>query len=175
MSEQPQTLGGTNPDTSTFSVIGRHWLLIVNVGLGVYVALPVAAPLLKAIGLGVPAQVIYFFYLNFFCHQIFSRHFYLLGNPLAFCQRDLAIYTSMFAGGLLFGLVRRRLPPLPWVAYGILILPMAIDGFTQLFGWRESTWELRLLTGALFGLSSVWLLFPRLNQVLGEIWGNGRD
>jgi len=27
------------------------------------------------------------------------------------------------------------------------LLPIALDGFTQLFGWRESTNELRVITG----------------------------
>ena len=43
---------------------------------------------------------------------------------------------------------------------------MALDGFPQLFGWRESTVELRTLTGALFGLASLWLVYPRLDRVL---------
>ncbi len=43
---------------------------------------------------------------------------------------------------------------------------MAVDGFTQLVGWRESTVELRTLTGALFGAASVWLIYPRVDAVL---------
>jgi len=40
-----------------------------------------------------------------------------------------------------------------------LILPMAWDGTTQLFGWRESTWALRVITGTLFGGGTVWFSF----------------
>ena len=43
----------------------------------------------------------------------------------------------------------------------LLVAPMAVDGLTQLGGWRESIWELRLATGVLFGLASAWLLYPR--------------
>ena len=43
--------------------------------------------------------------------------------------------------------------------YLLLIAPMAIDGLTQLVGWRESNWELRTLTGALFGLASAAFYF----------------
>jgi uncharacterized membrane protein len=46
---------------------------------------------------------------------------------------------------------------------------MALDGFTQLFCYRESNWELRLLTGALFGLASAWLAYPRLERFSTEI------
>jgi predicted MFS family arabinose efflux permease len=46
---------------------------------------------------------------------------------------------------------------------------MALDGFTQLFGWRESTWELRVVTGSLFALAVAWFVFPRLQRGFGEI------
>ncbi len=40
----------------------------------------------------------------------------------------------------------------------LLFLPTAIDGFTQLFGWRESTNELRLITGFPFGIGYAYLI-----------------
>lgn len=43
---------------------------------------------------------------------------------------------------------------------------MAWDGTTQLFGWRESTWELRMIIGSLFGLGSVWFALPLLCTLL---------
>jgi uncharacterized membrane protein len=46
---------------------------------------------------------------------------------------------------------------------------MAIDGFTQLFGWRQSTWELRVITGSLFAVAVAWLIFPRLELGFTEI------
>ena len=46
--------------------------------------------------------------------------------------------------------------------FAVLVSPMALDGLTQLVGWRESTWELRMATGVLFGLASGWFLYPRL-------------
>jgi len=82
------------------------------------------------------------------------------GWKMAICERDLAIYGALFIAGLVFAR-RRAIKPLGFVAYAVLILPMAIDGFTQTFGWRESTWELRVITGALFGAASAWLLLPR--------------
>jgi uncharacterized membrane protein len=85
---------------------------------------------------------------------------------MAFCERDLAIYLGLLLVGLVY--VRRRgLRPMGFVAYGVVILPMAVDGFTQLFGWRESTWQLRVVTGLLFGLASAWLVLPRLDSAFG--------
>jgi uncharacterized membrane protein len=44
---------------------------------------------------------------------------------------------------------------IPWWVGIVLQVPMLIDGFTQLFGWRESTNWLRTMTGLCsgFGLS----------------------
>ena len=36
------------------------------------------------------------------------------------------------------------------------------------FGWRESTWELRLLTGTLFGLGNIWFVLPMIQKTLDE-------
>lgn len=92
-----------------------------------------------------------------------------IGYQMAWCERDFAIYTSIFLAGVLFALVRRRLRPLPLWAYLVFIAPMAVDGFTQLLGFRESTWELRLLTGTLFGVGTVWLAYPYLERGMQEI------
>jgi uncharacterized membrane protein len=98
-----------------------------------------------------------------------------VGYKVALCQRDMAIYPAMALGGMLFAVLRRRMRPLPWwlfVAVGVL--PIALDGFSQLFSqppfslfppfaWisqRESVWPLRVTTGALFGFSAAWLVFP---------------
>ncbi|MFQ6059050.1 MAG: DUF2085 domain-containing protein [Anaerolineae bacterium] len=92
-----------------------------------------------------------------------------LGYQVAFCQRDVAIYGTIFLAGVIFALLRHRLKPLSLKLYLLLIAPMAVDGLTQLLGWRESTWELRTITGALFGLASVWLVYPYLEMGMGEI------
>jgi len=89
-----------------------------------------------------------------------------LGVKMAFCERDLAIYVGLLAVGLVYARTR-QVAPLSFGVYGMLILPMAVDGFTQLFGWRESTWQLRVGTGLLFGVASGWLVLPRLDATFG--------
>jgi len=49
------------------------------------------------------------------------------------------------------------------------LLPMALDGGTQLFGLRESNWLLRSLTGAIFGIASVWLAYPYIEDAMQEV------
>jgi uncharacterized membrane protein len=170
----------------------RHWLLGLNLALGLFLAGALAAPVFAQLGWTSLAQPIYAAY-HFTCHQWAFRSFFLfgqqpvygeqqladlgldpftvIGNPslgwkMAFCERDLAIYIGLLLVGLLYAR-RRDLRPSGFLVYGVLILPMALDGFTQLFGWRESTWELRVVTGLLFGLASAWLVLPRLDDAFG--------
>lgn len=96
--------------------------------------------------------------------NVFVRRNYI-GDPehgykVAICERDVAIYGSMFLMGLLFALMRGHLPRLKprWLL--LFALPMALDGGTQLIGLRSSTWALRLVTGALFGVGMVWFAYP---------------
>ncbi|MCC7367789.1 MAG: DUF2085 domain-containing protein [Chloroflexi bacterium] len=101
-----------------------------------------------------------------------------LGYKVAFCERDVAIYLSVLLTGLAYA-VRRGPSPgnvagLSMRAYALLILPMALDGFSQLFGWRESDVLLRTLTGGLFGAASVWLIYPRIDAILERDLGPAR-
>jgi uncharacterized membrane protein len=56
------------------------------------------------------------------------------------------------------------------------LMPIGIDGFSQMFGYppfqywpvRETLPGFRLLTGALFGLMNVWLAFPYLERSMKE-------
>ncbi len=148
--------------------IAKHWLWTVNGAVAIYTGLPILAPWLMAMGWRLPAHIIYFVY-SFLCHQLPQRSFFLFGYQMAFCQRCTAIYGSVLLGGMLFPLVRRWLKPLPWKLYLLLNIPIAVDGITQLLGLRESNAFWRVLTGSLFGLSSVWLIYPYLEQGFADI------
>jgi uncharacterized membrane protein len=113
-----------------------------------------------------------------------------LGYKTALCQRDIAIYGFVLIGGLVYGLLRKRwqIRPLPVLIFIIIGMgPIALDGFSQLFGYyavplsggepaafqellgkifplRESPPWLRFTTGALFGFMLVWLIYPHINN-----------
>jgi uncharacterized membrane protein len=95
------------------------------------------------------------------------------GYKIAVCQRDLAMYLGLFLSGTIFsfsGKKWRKIPLWAWLLFGVL--PLGIDGFTQLTGsrqiltelipWRESTPLLRTLTGAAFGVFTGFYVFPAL-------------
>jgi uncharacterized membrane protein len=137
----------------------RHWLLVANAFLLVFASLPVLAPLLRAGTMTGSADAIVRAY-SLVCHQLPGRSYFLLGYQMAYCERDTAIYATMALSGLLWARFYRRLPRLHWGLFLLRMLPMALDGFSQLAGLRESTWELRTATGALFGVACVWFGFP---------------
>lgn len=145
----------------------NYWPHILTTILGVVVAAAIAVPVLSYFGLDAIAKPL-FFSMHFICAQIPAHSFYIFGHQLGLCARNLSIYASMFIGCLLFTLSKKRLPGLPWWAWAILILPMAWDGVTQMFGWRESSWELRVLTGTLFGLANVMFVLPMIQKTLLE-------
>ena len=92
-----------------------------------------------------------------------------IGWKVALCQRDVAIYTGVLLAGLSYAFVRRRARPLPLKIFVLLVLPMAIDGGTQLIGLRESNWLLRTITGMLFGAAAVYLAYPYVQEAMDEV------
>lgn len=104
-----------------------------------------------------------------------------LGYKMAWCERDAAMYGSILVGGLFYALVRGRwhVQALNWRVFLVLLVPMAIDGFWQLFTsplyfftflpQHESTWWLRMFTGILFGGGAVWLAYPYLQDAMVDM------
>ena len=208
--------------------LARHWALVFNLFIFLYVGIPFLAPVFMAAGYTGPARAIYTVYSGL-CHQLGYRSWYLFGERLyyprdlfqqysgidpnyiepngypsgfwesrgfvgnermgykvAFCQRDVAIYGAILFGGLLYAVpvVRRRLKPLHWLGWILIgIVPVAFDGFSQLFSqypyntlpllaslpYRESTPLLRAITGGLFGVANVWLAYPYVEESMQEI------
>jgi uncharacterized membrane protein len=145
----------------------KYWDSIIMLFLGVLVVSALAVPFLSYFGFDSFSKSI-FFSLHYVCAQIPSHSFYILGHQLGMCARNFSIYTSMFLTSILFVLSKKRLPGIPWWVWVLMILPMALDGTTQMFGLRESTWQLRLLTGTLFGVGSIWFLLPFMQKTIVE-------
>jgi uncharacterized membrane protein len=175
----------------------RHWLATVNICLAAFLGGALAAPSFAAFGWRSAADALYAAYhltchqwafRSFFLFgrgsgglaAVYSQNqlaalgadpFGFVGGSavgwkLAICERDLAIYVGVLIVGLVYAR-RRTIAPIGFGAFAAFALPMALDGFTQLFGWRESTWELRVFTGLLFGFASAWLVLPRLDASFG--------
>jgi len=174
-----------------------HWLLLANLAIAFFIGLPILAPVLMHTGHTRAGNLIYLLFRPL-CHQLPERSFFLygvswaypsqelirllgklptqrwvgngyLGFKIAICQRCVAIYLSVLLGGGLFIGIRNHLRPLPIKAFGIAIVPLAVDGLGQLFGLWASSWVSRIGTGGLFGLACVWFAYPYLELGMREI------
>lgn len=84
------------------------------------------------------------------CHQISDRSYFLNGNQMPFCARDLGLFAGLVAGFGLVTFVQLVLNPL-YVVLGLV--PMGIDGGLQLMTSYESNNPLRLVTGIIAGVA----------------------
>lgn len=145
----------------------NHWLGLVNFALGFLLANAFLAPILAYWGVEPLASTIFRSY-HAICDQIPSHSFFIMGHQIALCSRNLALYGSIWLGSIGFRLVRGTVRSLNWRWLIFFLLPMALDGGTQLFGWRESNVYLRLITGMLFGFGICWFALPFVQEAIDE-------
>jgi uncharacterized membrane protein len=177
--------------------VAKHWLLMVNAVMGLQATLPAVPPILMVTGHTSAARLLYTLFQPL-CHQLPERSFFLFGPQLSYnladlerlvgpdvplryigdpavgykmavCQRDVATFAAMFLAGLAFAWLRRRLKPLPIRGFVLFAIPMAVDGFGQLFGLWESTWWSRVVSGVLFGVACIWLAFPYVESGMNDV------
>ena len=127
------------------------------------------------------------------------------GYKVAWSDRMISFYGSIWVGAILFAFVRRRiksLSPVAWFFIGIV--PVGLDGITHMIndalagtsgaGFRDTNawlawltgntlpqWfyagdalgsfnsDLRWITGILFGLTTVWFLFPLIESGMRQV------
>lgn len=133
-------------------------------------------------------------FFSFFCHQITQRSLCvyetsiadcynqntkyenntkeirvnnLIGKGIKFpvCSRDTAFFFSMLIGGIIIWIFNKNYNnPLPLWLFILIILPLAIDGLTQIIGLRESTNTIRIITGFIAGFGMPFFIIGLLNK-----------
>ncbi|MBW9221043.1 DUF2085 domain-containing protein [Methanothermococcus sp. SCGC AD-155-M21] len=101
------------------------------------------------------------------CHQMPERSFYIFNHKMAVCARCFGIYTGILFGMLIYPIVWRLnnfKTPNRWYLI-VALIPMGIDGTTQLIGLRESFNELRIITGFLGGFVALFYILPMFISV----------
>jgi uncharacterized membrane protein len=144
-----------------------HWLDILNVALGLVIFVALLTPVLAYLGIEPLAGQIFRAYHSI-CEQIPSHAFFILGHQVALCARNFSLYASLWAGTMIFRFLRGRIRPLPFPLVLLFLLPMALDGGTQMMGWHESNVVLRIITGTLFGLGICWFALPYIQEAADE-------
>jgi uncharacterized membrane protein len=184
----------------TIFQLAKHWLALINLIWGLYVGLPLLAPVLMDAGWTLPAKIIYTAYRPA-CHQRPERSYFYggpkavyspeelatagvdldpfardIGNEhvgwkVAFCERDVAIYGAIFVSGLVYAGVRKRLKgwQMRFRYFVLFLIPMGVDGVLQLFGFHESNWVLRTITGVPFGVGAVFFAYPYLEEGFADV------
>ncbi len=145
-----------------------HWLGLMNWSLGIVLLGAIVTPILAWLGIEPLAGWIFRTY-HAICDQIPSHALFIFGHQMALCSRNFSLYFGLWFGTMVFRRVRHHVKPLDWRLAILLCLPMAIDGGTQFFGWRESTIPLRIVTGLLFGSGIIWFALPYLQQAMDEV------
>jgi uncharacterized membrane protein len=93
------------------------------------------------------------------CHGIVERCLPLFGVPMPICARCTGIYLGMLAGLTAFLIVPRVQERVMRYVSFVAVMPLAIDGLTQLAGLRTSTNPLRMVTGLAAGIAfGMWVL-----------------
>ena len=105
------------------------------------------------------------------CHQLPERSYYILNHKMGVCARCFGIYTGILLGMLIYPFVKRLdnfKTPNKWYLIMALI-PMGIDGTTQLIGLRESFNELRFVTGFIGGIVGLFYILPVFLNMIHRI------
>ncbi len=130
--------------------------------MGVVAAIPVAilgASSFCAWAIAQGASMQWRLLFRVMCHGIVTRCLELFGVPMPICARCVGIYVGMLLGLATFAalpFLRERVTRVFAIA---AVMPLAIDGLTQLAGLRESTNSLRIATGVIAGLAfGMWIL-----------------
>ncbi|MER3513536.1 MAG: hypothetical protein C4310_03350 [Chloroflexota bacterium] len=112
-----------------------------------------------------------------------------MGYKVAWSDRMVSLYTSIWFGAVVFGLLRGRVRPLRWPWFVLLVLPLALDGTSHFIsdlagigqGFRDSNAWLAALTnntlpawfyaGDALGSFNSWMrLITGVLTGLGVVW-----
>ena len=132
----------------------------------------ILAPYLAETGNEYISDMIYFVF-SFNCHQRPERSLFLFDHKLSVCSRCAAIYFGVLLSTILYPIFKRidnKETPSKWLLI-LSLVPMGLDGMTQLTGLRESTNLLRIITGGLFGMVIPLYILPAYTEIVYEFIG----
>jgi len=139
----------------------RRAYFLLLAGELLWISLLVLTPYLASKRFTLASDFFYYFFSHF-CHQKPERSFFLWGEQIPVCARDVSVYVAAFFSSVVYPTVKRMCStglPSKWYLV-VFLFPMAVDGTTQLLGFRESTNFLRFVTGLWAGLIAPFYFIP---------------
>ena len=106
---------------------------------------------------------------KYVCHRIPERSFFIKGHQFPVCARCTGFYTGLIAYLIVNFFYRHPYDVEMLVISIILMVPAAIDGVTQYFGPRESTNNIRFITGFIGGVGLIIFLKIIMRWVLNVL------
>lgn len=106
---------------------------------------------------------------RFICHRIPERSFFIKGHQFPVCARCTGFYTGLVVFLVWNHFFRLNSDIFTLLISMILMIPVAIDGFTQYFGPRESTNTLRFITGFIGGIGLIIFLKIIIRGILNVL------
>ena len=95
------------------------------------------------------------------CHQHSPRSLFFFESNIGLCARCFAFYVTVLLYILVLFFIDIKIQNLLKIyIFFLFVSPLVIDGITQLFQFRESTFLLRTITGAMAGIGVSVILFP---------------
>ncbi len=92
---------------------------------------------------------------KYICHRKPERSFFIKGRQFPVCARCTGFYSGLIAYLIVNHFYEHSYDFNMLLISMILMIPVAIDGLTQYFGPRESTNNLRFITGFIGGVGLI--------------------
>lgn len=94
------------------------------------------------------------FSLSLMCHQYPTRCLDMFGIKTALCARCFSFYAAIMILSVAKVVFKRSFKSISLKLLIVMVLPLVIDGTTQLIGLRSSTNTIRVITGGLAGFGT---------------------
>ena len=106
---------------------------------------------------------------KYVCHRKPERSFFIKGHQFPVCARCTGFYTGLAVFLVCNCFFKINYDITTLIMSMILMIPVAIDGITQYFGPRESTNNLRFITGFIGGIGLIIFLKIVIRGILNVL------
>ncbi|MBQ6099622.1 MAG: DUF2085 domain-containing protein [Methanobrevibacter sp.] len=106
---------------------------------------------------------------KYICHKIPERSFFIKGHQFPVCARCTGFYAGLAAYLIWNHFYGHAYDFNMLILSMILMIPVSVDGITQYFGPRESTNNLRFITGFIGGIGLIIFLKIVMKVILSVL------